>query len=314
VTALQTERAPGRPVPPASPGPPPARNPSRAAADERRAELASFLRSRRERITPQDVGLLTSGRRRTPGLRREEVAQLAGVGVTWYTWLEQGRDIAPSAQVLDAIARTLQLDRHERTHLFRLADMPDPSRADACYAVPDSVRLLLAKLEPFPASVLNARYDVLAYNSAYSAVMGDLDALDPGDRNILWRLFTDPVSRTRVLDWDDVAPRVVAAFRSAMAKHMGEPAWKCLLARLRDASPEFVEIWERHEVAPLQRVTKRWVTPEVGLLQLESTNLWLAESVGVRLVTYTPTDDETEQRLRVLAERAAERTSARAAS
>ena len=273
----------------------------RRQAAERRAELASFLRNRRERITPQDVGLVTSGRRRTPGLRREEVAQLAGVGVTWYTWLEQGRDITPSAQVLDAIARTLQLDRHERTHLFRLAEAPDPSSTDTCYAVPDSVHVLLDKLEPYPSSVLNGRYDVLAYNRAYQAVMGDLDSEEPADRNILWRMFTRESCRGRMLDWDDMAPRIVASFRAAMAKHMGEPAWKCFLARMLDASPEFAQIWERHEVAPLQRVTKRWVQPEVGLLQLESTSLWLAESVGVRLVTYTPLDDDTRARLRLLA-------------
>ncbi|HEV8164238.1 MAG TPA: helix-turn-helix domain-containing protein, partial [Actinomycetota bacterium] len=151
-------------------GRPPSQPDPRALAAARRAELASFLRSRRERITPEDIGLTTFGRRRTPGLRREEVAQLAGVGVTWYTWLEQGRDIAPSAQVLDAIARTLRLDRHERTHLFRLADVPDPSSPESCTPLPDSTALLLDRLDPYPAMVVNGRYDVLAYNRTYQAV------------------------------------------------------------------------------------------------------------------------------------------------
>jgi transcriptional regulator with XRE-family HTH domain len=273
---------------------------SRDTAAARRDELASFVRNRRERITPQDVGLTVSGRRRTPGLRREEVAQLAGVGVTWYTWLEQGRDIAPSPQVLDAIARTLQLDRHERTHLFRLADTTDPSHVDGCAAVPDTVRVLLDKLEPFPASVLNARYDVLAYNRTYNALVGDLDALEPGERNALWRIFTDPMAQARWLNWQESAERMVAGFRAAMAKHMGEPAWKCFLTRMLDASPEFTEIWQRHEVRPLQQMTKRMFSPHGDPIVLESSSLWVAESVGVRMVTYLPGDDETLHRLEAL--------------
>jgi transcriptional regulator with XRE-family HTH domain len=267
----------------------------------RRDELAAFLRNRRERLSPQDIGLLSSGRRRTPGLRREEVAQLAGVGVTWYTWLEQGREITPSAQVLDAIARTLRLDGHERTHLFGLADVPDPTHDDGCYAVTDGVRALLDKLEPYPACVVNGRYDLLAYNRSYQAAMCvDLDALDPLERNTLWRVFTDADTRARLLDWDTTAPRMVASFRGAMAKHMGEPAWKCFLKRMLDASSEFAEIWERHEVAPVQRVRKRLLHPDVGLLQMESTSLWVAESVGIRVVTYTPLDDDTRARLQQL--------------
>ncbi|HSR24614.1 MAG TPA: helix-turn-helix transcriptional regulator [Candidatus Eisenbacteria bacterium] len=284
MAVLQTE-APGR---------------DRTGAQDRRDALAAFLRSRRERITPQDVGLVTSGRRRTPGLRREEVAQLAGVGVTWYTWLEQARDIAPSAQVLDAISRTLRLDSHERTHLFRLADAPDPASVETCYAVPDSVRALLERLEPYPASVVNGRYDLLAYNRTYQALVGDLDSLAPGDRNVLWRTFTSPQARVRMVDWEEVARRMVASFRAEMAKHMGEPAWRCFLSRMLEASPEFAEIWERHEVAPLQRSTKQLLAPSVGLLQLETTSLWVAESVGVRLVAYTPLDDETRERLETL--------------
>src|SRR6476619_5831972 len=273
----------------------------RDLAEARRTELASFLRSRRERITPENIGLTTFGRRRTPGLRRWEVAQLAGVGVTWYTWLEQGRDIAPSAQVLDAIGRTLRLDPHERTHLFRLADVPDPSSPDSCTVLPDSTQLLLDRLDPHPALVVNGRYDLVAYNSTWQALVGvRLDELEPDDRNILWRAFTVPSVRATMLDRDTTVQRMVASFRAAMAKHMGEPAWKCFLSRVLGASPEFGEIWERHEVAPVHRITKRMLAPSVGVVHLESTSMWLAESVGVRLVTYTPLDDDTRRRLEQL--------------
>jgi transcriptional regulator with XRE-family HTH domain len=272
----------------------------RAQAVARRDELAAFLRNRRERLTPDDVGIVTYGRRRTPGLRREEVAQLAGVGVTWYTWLEQGRDIAPSPQVLDAIARTLQLDPHERTHVFRLSGAADPTHVDGCHAVPDTIQPLLDQLQPYPAMVVNGRFDLLAYNRTYQALVGrSLDDLPAEDRNSLWLLFTDPDARAAIIDWDLAVGFMVGSFRAAMAKHVGEPAWKCFLARMLEL-PEFTKIWERHEVAPIQRMSKRMFSPSVGLLHMESTSLWLAESVGVRMVTYTPLDDETRARLEQL--------------
>src|SRR5580698_4786405 len=164
----------------------------RQEAANRRHELAGFLRSRRERILPQQVGLPPAARRRTPGLRREEVATLAGVGVTWYTWLEQGRDINASPQVLDAVARTLLLDPHEREHLFRLADTPDGNGQGDCGSLPPTAQLLLDQLEPYPACVRNARYDILAFNTAYENLMGPLRNVPFDDRNSLWRVFTRP--------------------------------------------------------------------------------------------------------------------------
>src|SRR6266540_1325024 len=163
---------------------------SGSAPSSRRTELASFLRSRRERIRPEDVGLPPGGRRRTPGLRREEVAQLAGVGVTWYTWLEQGRDINVSTQVLDAISRTLRLDRLERNHLYTLAGVPIAPGAVECSVLTRPALRILEQLAPYPASVLNRRYDVLACNAAYRKIFIDLDEIPVEDRNLLWLVFT----------------------------------------------------------------------------------------------------------------------------
>jgi transcriptional regulator with XRE-family HTH domain len=151
----------------------------------RRRELAAFLRSRRERLTPHQVGIPITGRRRTPGLRREEVAQLAGVGVTWYTWLEQGRDIRPSDQVLGAIARTLQLDAHEAAHLFTLAGLPARASQQDCNAVPPGAAALLDRLDPWPAMVQNPRTDILAYNRGYNWLLGDVDELPFEERNTM---------------------------------------------------------------------------------------------------------------------------------
>ncbi|HTW21361.1 MAG TPA: helix-turn-helix transcriptional regulator [Mycobacteriales bacterium] len=259
----------------------------------RRRELAAFLRSRRERLSPDQLELPSHGRRRTPGLRREEVAQHAGVGVTWYTWLEQARDIHVSEQVLDAIARTLLLDPHERSHLFTLAGSPLTVTGPDSMPLSEPVRTLLAKLDPYPTCVTNGRYDLLAYNRAYTVLMGDLDSLPFQDRNSMWLLFTNREFRDPVPDWECVARRLVAQYRAAMAEHVGEPVWKCLVRRLQDASPEFAEMWRRHDVAAPENVTKRLRHPQLGALQFSSTNLWLSQRLGVRLLTYTPDDAET---------------------
>jgi transcriptional regulator with XRE-family HTH domain len=273
----------------------------RAVGGMRRRELGSFLRTRRERITPEQVGLPPGGRRRTPGLRREEVASLAGVGVTWYTWLEQGRDIHASTEVLEAIARTLQFDRNERTHLLTLAGAPlEATSAEDCYAVSDATRAMLDKLEPFPAVVQNARYDLLAYNATYGSLVIDLDSLPPEDRNSLWLLSTHPAYREALADWEGGLGRVVATFRASYADHVGDPSWKSLVKRLMTASPEFRAHWDRHEVAVPQRGFKRIVNARVGLLRFEYTNLWLCQRRNVRLMTYIPEDAETLERLEQL--------------
>jgi transcriptional regulator with XRE-family HTH domain len=270
--------------------------------DLRRRELGAFLRSRRERIRPEQVGLRSLRRRRTPGLRREEVAQLAGVGVTWYTWLEQGRDINPSAQVLDAIARTLQFDVHEHSHLFTLAGVATTTIADECGALCPTLQPLIAQLEPFPAIVVNSRLDLLAYNRVYGSFFGDLEAIPIEDRNILWLVFTHPEMQAAIVDWDDVVGRLVAEYRAAMAEHLDDPAWKALVARLHRASPEFTRVWERHDVQGVEGRTKRALHPLAGLLELDYTNLWVGQQVGTRIVAFTPTNERTRRRLEALYE------------
>jgi len=188
------------------------RSDTASPAELRRRELAGFLRSRRERIAPEQVGMPAAGRRRTPGLRREEVAQLAGVGITWYTWLEQGRDINVSEQVLEAIARTLMLDPHERSHLFTLAGSPLTAIESESQAVSPEAHAILAKLDPYPAIVTNGRYDLLAYNRAYQVLIGDVDVLPFEDRNTMWLMFMSSTMRTCLVDRDHAKARVVAQY------------------------------------------------------------------------------------------------------
>lgn len=263
----------------------------------RRHELAAFLRSRRERITPEQVGLPRGTRRRTPGLRREEVAHLSAVGVTWYTWLEQARDIHVSVQVLDALARTLLLDRSERAHLFRLAGATDPTPAAHCEGITDAVRITLDQLDPLPASVQNSRYDILAYNRAYANLLCDLDAIPPEDRNCMLLVHTHAEWQESFVHLDETRRLMAAKLRASMAGHLTEPAWKLLVKRLESESPEFRENWRRYEVVTTRTRTKQFRNRHVGLLNLHHTDLWLTPELGARLVTFTPADEESRERL-----------------
>ena len=268
----------------------------------RRTELSGFLRSRRERLTPLQAGLPAGGRRRTPGLRREEVAQLAGVGVTWYTWLEQGRDIKVSTQVLEAISRTLMLDRDERAHLYTLAGANEAPKGSDHTELTAAVRSMLEKFMPFPVCVQDGKYDLLAWNPAYARLISNVDALAPEDRNCMWLLFTDPAWRRGIVDWDESARRMVAQLRAQMAEHVAEPAWKAFLRRLQDASPEFCDLWERHEVSMIVSKAKKIRNRYVGMLNFQAVSTWLNPRPGVRMLVYTPTDAETVRRLERLLE------------
>jgi len=267
------------------------------AIGTRREELAAFVRSRRERLRPEDVGLPRSRRRRTPGLRREEVAQLAGVGITWYTWLEQGREINPSPQVLESIARTLRFDVHERDHLYALAGLPAAPVEDECTKLYPTVPALLASLEPNPAVLMNARWDLLAYNDTYKSFFSDLDAIPPEERNCVWLSFTDPEWQRVLVDWDEAVGRMVGEFRTAMAEHLDDTSWRSLVERLLDVSPEFAARWAKRDFRRVESARKRARHPELGVLTVDYTNLWLDCGLGRRIVVLTPADGSTGRRL-----------------
>ncbi|MGY0386758.1 helix-turn-helix transcriptional regulator [Nocardioides sp. WG-D5] len=264
-----------------------------------RAELAAFLRTRRERITPEDVGLPGGGRRRTPGLRREEVALLAGVGVTWYTWLEQGRDINASVQVLEAVARTLRMDSQERWHLFQLAGVTVVPPAQEGSLVDRPRQEVLDQLDPLPAVVTSPRFDIMGYNRAYNRMMGDIDRVEPGERNTAWLFFTDPYCKNMCVgNRPAAAAHLVGTLRAAMAQHLDDPLWTGLVQRLREASPEFDEVWMRHDVVDAPVPAKDFVSP-VGDLHLTSTRFGVG-SGGSRMMVYTPRDQATAERLEAL--------------
>ncbi|WP_030314844.1 helix-turn-helix domain-containing protein [Streptomyces sp. NRRL B-3229] len=271
-----------------------------SVSEIRRHELAAFLRHRREHIAPEQVGLPRGRRRRTPGLRREEVAHLSAVGVTWYTWLEQARDIQVSVQVLDALARALLLDPTERSHLFQLAGAVDPTPATTCPSITPGLRLVLDQLGPIPGCVSNSRYDILAYNRTYGLLLCDLDAVPPQDRNAMLLSYTHEEWRSSIVHLAEVQRLMAARFRAGMAGHLAEPAWKTLLKRLRTESAEFREIWDRHEVGASRPRRKEFRNRYVGRIAVDHTDLWLGPETGSRLVTYAPADEESRQRLEKL--------------
>jgi transcriptional regulator with XRE-family HTH domain len=268
-----------------------------ATARHRRAELAAFLRTRRERITPEQAGLPPGQRRRTPGLRREEVAQLSGVGVTWYTWLEQGRPINASSQVLAAIARTLRLDTAEAEHLFRLADIPGAASAagktSACDQVAPEVQQILDSLAPLPASVLNERFDLLAWNAAYAVMWPRMVSVEPPERNTLWQCFTTPDCCHPYVNRHDQLSTLVAQLRGAYGRHVGEPAWTGFVRRLQAVSPHFARLWDEQEVASQATYLKIFRHPAHERLVLTTTSLAVLSVPGTRMVVYIPADEPT---------------------
>jgi transcriptional regulator with XRE-family HTH domain len=258
----------------------------------RRAELGEFLRSRRERITPEDAGLAPGIRRRTAGLRREEVALLAGVGVTWYTWLEQGRPINASTQVLNAVARTLRLDQPEREHLYRLADVPEAAQApEACQLLAAEVQQILDGIEGLPASVVNERFDLLAWNAVYAMLFPGIVSAPQQERNTLWQCFACPECCHPFVNRGDQLGQLVAQLRGAYGRHVGEPAWTGFVQRLEAASPDFARLWAQHEVASPASYLKIFRHPRYEQLTMISTSLGVLGTPGTRMVVYTPADE-----------------------
>jgi transcriptional regulator with XRE-family HTH domain len=255
----------------------------------RRAELADFLRRRRDALQPDDVGLPNGGRRRTPGLRREEVAQLAGVGTTWYTWLEQGRDVRASQSVLESLAEALRMTAAERSHLMLLGRGEEVAPAQPrTETLEPTVARLVENLGNSPACILGRRWDYLAWNGAFAAVFCDPMKYPEGRRNNLWSIFTDSVRRQRMSDWEEGARNALARFRADNARHLGDPDFEELIEALRDASEEFRCWWKRHEVARSGTGRKELKHPTLGKLWFEHSVFKLEENPEQRLILYSP--------------------------
>jgi transcriptional regulator with XRE-family HTH domain len=263
----------------------------------RRAELGDFLKTRRAQLSPEDFGMPPGPRRRTPGLRREEVALLAGVGVTWYTWLEQGRQINASAQVLDAVARTLRLDPAERWHLYRLAEATPLKTECKNQVIPASIREIVTGLDPLPAGLINSRYDILFSNDASQDLFWEWHTLPCVHRNTLWCCVTEPTARDKFPEYESHVRYLVARLRTAYGSHIGDPDWEEDIRRLSSLSKEFADLWALHEVASWESRSLTYLHPQAGELSLIVSELDVPELPESRIMVYTPRDEQTRARL-----------------
>jgi transcriptional regulator with XRE-family HTH domain len=265
--------------------------------------IGQFLRARRERVRPEDVGLPDFGRRRVPGLRREELATLAGVSADYYVRLEQGRERHPSEQVIDALARALQLDDDATAHLHELArPAPRRRRAKRTERVRPELLRLLEAWAGTPAMVTGRHLDVLAANSLATALHGGFTR----GHNLVRTLFLDPAARDRYPDWDGVAKDTVAALRASVGPDLDDPHLTDLVGELSLKSERFRSLWARHDVREKTHGSKRFVHPQVGELELHYETFAVAGSSGQVLSVYhAEPGSQTEQGLALLASLAA---------
>lgn len=248
-------------------------------------ELGDFLRSRRARLTPKTVGLPMGRRRRTPGLRREEVAELAGIGVDWYVRLEQGRSVTPSTTTVDALARALRLSKVEHAHLKALTHNGE-RRAFVRETVPDGLKRMLDGLSQ-PAYITGRRWDVLAWNKAAEEIFA-FGRLAEADRNILISVLTNPVLRKLFgASWADEARRIVAMFRATHDLWADDPAFRELLDRLRKGCPEFAGWWKAHDIRAAAAGVKTMRHPKKGVLRFEHASFQSNDDPALKLIVYT---------------------------
>ncbi|GAA3391235.1 helix-turn-helix transcriptional regulator [Cryptosporangium minutisporangium] len=252
-----------------------------------RDEVAAFLRARRARLKPAGVGLPDGIRRRTPGLRRQEVAQLAGMSIDYYIRLEQGRGPNPSRQVLSALARALMLNRDERDYLFRVAGENPPTVIRPARELTPAIRYLLASLSEVPAYVVDAKYDVLAWNDLAIHFISDLSLVPEADRNMVRWMFRRPDDDPH---WDEesaeaFARSTIADLRAAYARYPGDPGIEGLVTELLGTSARFAEMWAAHDVEERRRIVKSVVSPLFGQLEFECQVLQIPET-GQRLIFY----------------------------
>jgi transcriptional regulator with XRE-family HTH domain len=253
----------------------------------RRRELGDFIRAQRERLTPESVGLVGPTRRRTPGLRREEIAQFAGLSTTWYTWIEQGRDVSMSPTALARLAAALRLGRAERAYLFELAGKRDPEPGDSeTDDLPPAVIACVAAIGA-PAYLLDRDWNARAWNAAAARLfVGWLDG--DNDRNLLKFIFLAADARSLICDWEGRARRVVAEFRAHCGAHLNDRTLQGLIDELRRHSREFAEMWDRHGVLGREGGERTFNHPTDGFLRYAQATFDLATNADVKLTILVP--------------------------
>jgi transcriptional regulator with XRE-family HTH domain len=255
----------------------------------RRQELSDFLRTRRARLAPADVGMPVAKRRRTPGLRREEVAQSAGISVTWYTWLEQKRPINVSAAALDNLARVLRLDPIERAQLFQLAlRQPTLDTSSQREKLSPRFQRMIDHNPDMPVFVIGRRWDIIAWNQAACAFFVDFEQIPVAERNLVWLFFTSPALRAMIVDWPMRTRDMLARFRVDYGRHVGDSYFVDLVDRLNTASPEFAQWWPRHDIRPTIERSLPYDHPLVGRILVDTMILSVVDNPEMRLFCMLP--------------------------
>lgn len=256
---------------------------------QRYKEFGDFLKTRRAKILPSQVGLPKGTRRRTPGLKREEVASLSGISLTWYTWIEQGRPLQVSTQVLESLSRTLMLDKQETIHLYTLAEQAPPTSSPSHHeSVNPMLQHLLDSLEFSPAIIMDACFNVIAWNKAASKLSLDYSKIDIYKRNMLRIMFTNEEFKKTFTDWSSVAQGMVARFRTVYSKFIDDPWIKEFVNELKCESNEFDSWWSMHDVKMEDNRFKLIIHPVLGKLEFEETSLLIADNTSLIMNVFTP--------------------------
>ena len=261
---------------------------------EKKKQLGKFLKSKRDKLSPTDFGITIGKRRKTSGLRREELAQLAGVGLTWYTWLEQGRDIQVSSQVLESISRVLNLNNEEKKHIYLLANhqIPLEMKVNVGNSLHPVVKNFIDHLEDCPVYVTNEKWDIISWNSIACKVFGDFTKMSEKERNAVWRCFCSVEYKSLLVNWEDHAKRLLAQFRGTTNRFIGEEWFGNLVNDLKNNSSEFSQWWRDQEISGTPIGEKEIRHPYVGTLFMEHMTLQVYDSPDLKLTVYRPLEKE----------------------
>jgi transcriptional regulator with XRE-family HTH domain len=266
-----------------------------------RAQLSEFLKSCRARLQPAQVGLPQATRRRTPGLRREDVAALAGLSATWYTWLEQGRDVRASDRILESLSRTLRLSAEERDYLFALAQSrPAPLQPAQAQEVPETVKRTLDALN-VPAEVITPRWDVIYWNPMVKRCFRDYDALPPARRNLIRILITSPEYQEDPVEYEAMMRRITAKLRVDYSQAAGDPAFDSLIEEMNEVSPLFRDLWRSPEIRSRSEGVHLLKHPQLGGITFEHTSYVVEGAPSLRVVIFAPHDAESAAKIAQLA-------------
>ena len=264
-------------------------------------ELGQFLKTRRDKISPTQVGLPYGSRRRTLGLKREEVAQLANVSLTWYTWLEQGRFIKVSDQVLESIGRALLLNETEMKYIFALSQIVMPeSKSQGPQFISKPLQAVLNKLEPYPTFASDQYWNVIGWNDCAKAIFGDFDKMNARERNTIWRMFTNPKYKTLFTQWDKVAQWIVAQFRLSCSQYTSDQWFKNFVEELMIESDDFKKWWLDHNVTFEEDFQKRLSIESLGELVFDFTSFDVSSNPQIKIAVHTPANIETSDKLKIL--------------